>query len=53
MPSGSWLPLEKYVTLSEMCAELKEVFGVYEEQTVFKFILNRLKVTFQRHREKL
>ena len=25
----------KYVTLGEMCAELKEVFGVYEEQAVF------------------
>ena len=24
-----------YVTLGEMCAELKEVFGVYEEQAVF------------------
>ena len=24
-----------YVTLGEMCNELKEVFGVYEEQTVF------------------
>lgn len=24
----------KYVTLGEMCAELKEVFGVYEEQAV-------------------
>ncbi len=25
----------KYVTLGEMCGELKEVFGVYEEQSVF------------------
>ncbi len=25
----------KYVTLGEMCNELKEVFGVYEEQAVF------------------
>ncbi len=25
----------KYVTLGEMCGELKEVFGVYEEQAVF------------------
>jgi methylmalonyl-CoA mutase N-terminal domain/subunit len=25
----------KYVTLEEMCTELKEVFGVYEEQAVF------------------
>lgn len=25
----------KYVTLGEMCSELKEVFGVYEEQAVF------------------
>jgi methylmalonyl-CoA mutase N-terminal domain/subunit len=25
----------KYVTLGEMCAELKEVFGVYEETAVF------------------
>jgi methylmalonyl-CoA mutase N-terminal domain/subunit len=25
----------KYATLGEMCAELKEVFGVYEEQAVF------------------
>jgi len=25
----------KYVTLGEMCHELKEVFGVYEEQAVF------------------
>jgi len=25
----------KYVTLSEMCNKLKEVFGVYEEQAVF------------------
>lgn len=26
---------KKYVTLGEMCNELKEVFGVYEEQAVF------------------
>ena len=25
----------KYVTVGEMCGKLKEVFGVYEEQTVF------------------
>ena len=25
----------KYVTLGEMCGELKEVFGVYEETAVF------------------